>query len=323
MNSIGKITFYVYITYYENNKLSINARKHRIKYLANLLLNIAYINVREVHIKVFTNSSSKELNSIFDPISAKNSEKNSTQIIHVREESLINNLGEFEPHLLTWSHKSILREDYYRSPEDSYFIYLEDDAIFTQSNLEYFISHREQLQGIGLIPSFLRVEWSNIHSEWINSDSFERLPNAKQKEFIVHGENIYMEIKNPYCALILLDKELAQEYLSSESSNVDSAKLKHDFIWDTAATSALGLIAEKIPNGHSSRTVIALGSDSMLPLIGSIVRHQGDKYANEIWWRHFRAFDYYSKHDLPIPSRNIFQKLKRVLKDPKILFNYK
>lgn len=321
MKSSDDVTLYVYITYFENSKSNIKAKNNRVKYLANLLLSIAYISVKEVHVKIFTNSISNELTNILDPIKAKESTQSTAEIIHIDQSKLRNNLGEFEPHLLTWAHKDSLKKDFINSRENSYFLYLEDDAIFTQSNLEYFMSKREELRGIGLIPSFLRVEWSCIHSDWINSDSFERLPNALSKNLLYHADHVYMEVRNPYCALILLDKELAEEYLNSESSKVETARLKHDFIWDTAATSALGLIAEKIPHGHSSRTVVGLGSQTMLPLIGSIVRHQGDKYGNEIWWKHFRAFDDNSKPTLPSPKRSLLEMFKRVWRDPMILKN--
>lgn len=294
----------------------------RLKYLADLLLNIAYIEVREIHVKIYTNSALGELKNISGPIKAKNSHINSFEIIQIREESLVNSTGQFEPHLLTWAHKDSLRADYMSSKENSYFLYLEDDAIFTQSNLYYFITHRERLRSLGLIPSFLRIEWSQIHFDWISTDSFERLPNELDSKWFTHEGSPYMEVENPYCALILLDRELAEEYLSSESAKIETARLKHNFIWDTAATSALGLIAEAVPEGFSSRTVIGLGTDSKLPLIGSIVRHQGDRYANEIWWRHFRAFDDPSKSSLPIPKRTIHKKIKRILKEPKVLIQY-
>ena len=322
MKSSDDVTLYVYITYFENSKSNIKVKNNRVKYLANLLLSIAYISVKEVHVKIFTNSISNELINILDPIRAKESTQSTAVIIHIDQSKLRNNFGEFEPHLLTWAHKDFLKKDFNSSRENSYFLYLEDDAIFTQSNLEYFIAKREQLRAIGLVPSFLRVEWSCIHSDWINSDSFERLPNALSKNLLYHEDQVFMEVKNPYCALILLDKELAEEYLNSESSKVETARLKHDFIWDTAATSALGLIAEKIPHGYSSRTVIGLGSKTMLPLIGSIVRHQGDKYGNEIWWKHFRAFDENSKPNLPIPKRSILEIIIRVWRDPSMLINH-
>jgi hypothetical protein len=313
------ITLFVYVTFYYNDKSSTGKKKERLKYLAELLLQLSYISVKNLHIKIFTNNSHQSISNATLPIKARNGVNCTSEIFEVSSDSLFNSQGDFEPHLLTWAHKSELFSDVKNAQLNSYFLYLEDDAIFTEANLSYFIEHRAKLSTHGLIPSFLRAEWSDSNEEWIHSDSFERLPKIFDSSLKIDNDTIYVEIKNPYCAMILLDLEIAKEYMTSESSKLEFAKHKHDFIWDTAATSALGLISEKIPQGYSSRTVVGFGSRSLLPLIGSIIRHQGDRYANEIWWRHFRLFEDHSKGDLPIPKRSFYKKLKRIYQDPRLL----
>jgi len=315
------ISLHVYITFYVDDKSSIYQKNTRLKYLAELLLHLSYISVKNLHVKIFTNNSEEYVLNATKPIKARNTANCTSEIFEILNDSLMNDEGIFEPHLLTWAHKSVLSEDISKAQENSYFVYLEDDAIFTEANLSYFIEHRSKLRSYNLIPSFLRAEWGDNNSEWINSDSFERLPKILEGHLEIDNNTKYVEVKNPYCALILLDLELAREYIDSESAKLKSVKYKHDFIWDTAATAALGLISEKIPQGHSSRTVVGFGSISSLPLIGSVIRHQGDRYANEIWWRHFRLFEDHSKSNLPIPKRSFLQKMQRVFRDPKLLFD--
>lgn len=320
MLPLKDISLYVYITFYFDDKSSTDQKNKRLKYLAELLLHLSYISVKNLHVKIFTNNSEEYVFNTTKPIKARNSANCTVEIFEISNDSLINDEGMFEPHLLTWKHKSVLSHDVSKAQKNSYFVYLEDDAIFTEANLIYFIEHRRKLGIHGLIPSFLRAEWNDDNSEWINSDSFERLPIISQCHLEIDSDTKYVEVKNPYCALILLDLELAIEYIESDSSKLKPAKYKHDFIWDTAATAALGLISEKIPQGRSSRTVIGFGSRSSLPLIGSVIRHQGDRYANEIWWRHFRLFEDHSKNNLPIPKRSFLEKIKRVSGDPKRIF---
>jgi len=319
MQLLQNTSLYVYITFYVDDNSSVYLKKKRLKYLAELLLHLSYISVRNLHVKIFTNNSEEYILNTTKPVKARNTTNCTAEIFEISNNSLVNDEGMFEPHLLAWKHKSVLSRDISKANENSYFVYLEDDAIFTEANLIYFIEHRHRLRTHHLIPSFLRAEWNDNNSEWINSDSFERLPMILQGHLEIDNDTRYVEVKNPYCALILLDLELAREYIESNSSKLKSARYKHDFIWDTAATAALGLISEKIPEGRSSRTVIGFGSRSSLPLIGSVIRHQGDRYANEIWWRHFRLFEDHSKSDLPIPKRSFLQKMKRVLQNPKLL----
>lgn len=320
MPLLRDVSLNVYISFYVDDKLTIDQKNNRLKYLAELMLHLSYISVKSLHVKIFTNKSEGYVSNITKPVEARNTHNCTAEIFEFSNDSLINDEGMFEPHLLTWKHKSVLSRDISQANENSYFVYLEDDAIFTEANLIYFIEHRRMLRIYDLIPSFLRAEWNDANSEWINSDSFERLPIISQGHLQINSDIKYVEVRNPYCALIILDLELAREYIASESSKLKFARYKHDLIWDTAATAALGLISEKIPKGRASRTVIGFGSRSSLPLIGSIIRHQGDRYANEIWWQHFRLFEDHSKSNLPTPKRNCLQKIKRVRQDPKLLF---
>jgi hypothetical protein len=313
------ISLNVYITFYQDISNDLKTKRRRIRQLADLVLNLAYLDIKKLDLKVFTNVDSEALRNSLAPLNTYVTTLRSASVICVPPSFLINQEGHFEPHLMTWGHKETMRKDLSLADEDTYFLYLEDDAIFTIANLEYFIHHREVLRKLGLIPSFLRAEWSDIHETWINSDSFERITQESPDDLKIHDGVFYREMKNPYCALILFDYELANEYFKSGSSELEIAKSRHPFIWDTAATAALGLIAEKVPLGRNSRTVIGFSRESTSPLIGSVIRHQGDRYANEIWWRHFRLFENYELSDLPQPKRNLFQKVKRLRSEWRVL----
>ena len=319
MKVIQDISLKVYITFYQDIGKNLQSQRRRMRQLADLVLNLAYLDVKTLDLKVFTNMDSEVLRNSLSPLNAYDTSLRSGTVIRVPSSFLINEEGQFEPHLMTWAHKEMMRKDVSLANEDTFFLYLEDDAIFTFANLEYFLHHREVLREVGLIPSYLRAEWSDIHGTWINSDSFERIPESSLEDFKIHDGVFYRSMKNPYCAMILLDYELANEYFESGSSNLEIAKTRHPFIWDTAATAALGLISEKVPLGRNSRAVVGFSSQTCAPLIGSVIRHQGDRYANEIWWRHFRLFESYGSSDLPPPKRNLPQKIIRLRSEWRVL----
>jgi hypothetical protein len=319
MISTDEISMNVYITYFDAIKKDSQIQSKRIRQFADLILNLAYLNVDKLQVKVFTNLESPRLENALVPLQSNISTSRQGLIFLVPPEFLINVDGAYEPQLLTWAHKSEMEKDFSKGDDKSFYLYLEDDAIFSQANLEYFIRHREILKTTGLIPSFLRAEWSDKHGAWINSDAFERISETAPNDLAIEEDVIYREMKNPYCALTLFDQQLAEEYINSGSSNVATAKTKHSFIWDTAATAALGLIAEEVPVGRNARTVVAFSRNTNFPLIGSIVRHQGDRYANEIWWRHFRLFDNNNEVDLPRLKRNSIQYLLRLRSEWKVI----
>jgi hypothetical protein len=99
-----------------------------------------------------------------------------------------------------------------------------------------------------------------------------------------------MQRENPYSASILLNQALAREYVQSESFDQQKAWKKHKVIFDIGSTAALGLIAERIPDGCINRVATPHHPQNSLPHPGCILRHQGDKYANDVWQLHFELF---------------------------------
>jgi hypothetical protein len=310
MIKISQIDLNVYISFFEHPKANSSIRKNRLQYFAELVMNLSQIDVNTLKVKVFINRAIRNLDFALEPLASRTG-ITLIDVVEVPHYELVNKFEKYEPHLLTWAHKKQLRSDVLSGGEKSYYLYLEDDAIFTQGNLEYFLSHREKLRKHGLIPSYMRSEWSRIHDIWVNSDAMDTLSNRTKATLGLTQDVYYADLENPYCALSLFDHELAQEYLNSESSDLDLARGKHKIICDTAASAALGLICENIPEGFHSRTVVAFNAESNQPIPNAIVRHQGDRYANDVWWLQYPLFDHDVK--LPKPTRTLYQKSKRLL----------
>ena len=289
---VDRMSLFVYITHFQKSGSNNVSNQQKVKQLADLILGLSRINVKRLEISVFTNLRNyEELNPIFKPIESRLRGGGHWNINLVSTEEMTIK-GVYNPWLLTWSHKHKLKQDVLKSKKDSLFLYLEDDAIFLQDNLEYFLEFRPKLQKIGLIPGFLRAEFSPIHITWTNPDIF---PNQNYQDSQVldnEGELLLLrQYENPFSASILLDLQLAHEYLRSKAFFLAGAQTLHPIIWDTGATAALGLISERVPLGYSSRVAVILNSQNSLPLLGAVLRHQGDRYASDVWQRHFLLFD--------------------------------
>jgi hypothetical protein len=83
------------------------------------------------------------------------------------------------PYLLSWSHLAIFREILKKHSGVSHFLYLEDDTLFSDRNIEYWLAGRKLLREHGLIPSFLRYEYANEESGRYSTDLTEPVPYDK------------------------------------------------------------------------------------------------------------------------------------------------
>ena len=304
----------VYVPIYFNHSYSTVQINKRMTFFAEQIFHLSLLNVRKIQVIAYTNDDSKIPQGVWSPLDSSLTESE-YRIKKYAHSDLINLDGIFEPQLLTWKHKQDLKNDVAIGNSDSLYLYIEDDAIFTQANLDYFLTFRPKLESVQLIPSFLRAEWSSKLGLWIDSDAFQRIDF--EKLFKVDGSEgvLFHQPANPYCAMFLLDQDLAVEYVNSDSFDIGMRKGRDGLIWDTAASSALGLIYENVPSGFLHRIAVPMKNESHKPFMGAVVRHQGDRYANEIWWRHFRLFDSRSVPELPVPHRSLVQKIVRFTRE--------
>jgi hypothetical protein len=251
-------SLFVYITHYYNSTYSEATKRQKISQLAELILGLSRINVKYLEVDVFTNMPNLwTLTPIFKPIESRLQESH-WNLNLVKSEELMRD-GEYNPWFLTWSHKKKMEVDILKANVGTLFLYLEDDAVFLPDNLDYFLTNRARLQNLGLIPGFVRAEFSTIHGSWTNPDY---LPGFSHRDSQYIGDDgiefRIRQFENPFSASILLDLELANEYLKSQAFSVKTAGNLHAVIWDTGATAALGLISESVPLGFSSRVALIL-----------------------------------------------------------------
>lgn len=312
---ISEIELNIYITCWLDPKAKNNSTEKKFEYLANTILHLSRIATKRTKLTIFTNNKVVEFEPLMRPLSYnKNSE------FHVREvpkEELIDIPTKiYVPWLLTWAHKGKMKEDIYKGHEKSMYLYLEDDAIFTSENLAYFLEYLPKLNHFGLIPGYLRAEWSKSRGCWINPDTFFENSIKKLSKIQITNE-IFFQRENPYSASILLTQELASEYVRSESFEQQKAWNKHKYIFDIGSTAALGLIAENVPHGYLNRVATPHDPVNYYPHPSCILRHQGDKYASDVWQSHFELFSSYPERRL-YSHRNLIHKILRLTKKDRL-----
>ncbi len=160
------------------------------------------------------------------------------------------------PFELTWAHKPLIADEFLAGASPyTHFVYLEDDMRFGPMNFRYFLEYRAPLAHSGLIPSFVRVEYGNEILEMRSTDHVRRLPYWRLRK-IPLGPHVFVSPPNPYCALFVLDRPLAEEYVATNS--FDLARSQAVRGWPTRERSAMGLCWENVPRGFRSRFAIPI-----------------------------------------------------------------
>lgn len=304
----------MYITHFIDSQQSIVTAKKRREKLATAILYLSTISASSLKISVFSNKPIAAFEEFTKPILARGYGAEIHNVVATVEE--ISENGNILNWLLTWVHKSQMKCDVEsrRNSSNSFYLYIEDDALFTEANLKYFMDYLPAMKELGLIPGFIRSEWSHIHECWTHPDSFEKAKFEDDFSNYPFDPRFKLaQFANPYSASILLDQPLAEEYFASESSIQQLACFKHPIIFDIGSTAALGLICENVPQGYKHRTAVICNANNLYPIPGSIIRHMDDRYGNDVWQAHFRLFD--DRNSTPLRTkRSIWDYLKRLQK---------
>ncbi|WP_198371492.1 hypothetical protein [Roseomonas rosulenta] len=184
------------------------------------------------------------------------------------------------PFNLTWQHKRLIT-NLFLTPEAGFthFIYLEDDIRFGFANFAYFVRWRPLLAEHGLIPSFVRVEYAAEAKEMRLTDHGQTLRPGKGKPVPATEAMVFIPPPAPYCAMFVLDRILAEEYVATRSFDLEASKQVTG--WDVRERAAAGLCWEAPPPGYRSRYVVAINPTTGRYLPEAWVPHLPNNYANK------------------------------------------
>jgi hypothetical protein len=193
----------------------------------------------------------------------------------------IRSYGELDhPYYLTWCHKEIISNEFVNGNQHQYshFIYLENDILLSFSNFCYFIKFREILRPFGLLPAFLRTEYSASLGKLVASDAFWPVYIPVQSHICLH-DMVLLNMPNPYNPCFILDLELAEEYVRSRSFDRDASQAVCR--WGVRERAAMGLCLENVPPPFQTRYLVPVSRrTAKLPEFARI-SHLPDNYAND------------------------------------------
>jgi hypothetical protein len=256
---------------------------NRMVYLSRLLESLGNLNTKSLTVNIFTNS-----NSAVQAISELGFQVNLKFHVYPQYNKMnqLNNSPWKEndpksPWNLVWEHKKFLSDDYKKGNKNSLYLYIENDLLFTQKNLEYWLEHKTKLNKFRLIPSFMLIEYSQKLNKWVPINLMaEGGVDTTSCPKIKANKNLYLQLPNPYTGLYLLDQQMLKVHLNSSAFlKSDSKKLTW---WDLGARAASGNQFIGVPKGFNSRNVITLDSQTLIPAPGVLIHHMPNLYTKTL-----------------------------------------
>jgi hypothetical protein len=251
--------------------ITFRFRADRLVFLAETLRTLAEYPVASMDVVILTNYATEAGVGLIDQLAREIFPTNSTQV---------RTFDRFDdPYELAWCHKPIIAHEFLEGiqPRYTHFIYLEEDIGLTFTNYCYFLLFRERLRDFGLLPAFVRMDYSVAQSGFVATDSFWPVYVPLQAHVIV-DEFAMVNMPNPYNPIFILDRELGEEYVQSRSFAKDTSyELCH---WATADRSAMGLCLENVPTPFQTRYVVPVSVLTNTVPAAARVRHFPNNYAD-------------------------------------------
>ena len=204
---------------------------------------------------------------------------------------------EWEGYYLTWAHKGLLREAVINKYYDFY-VYTENDICFTSENFLYWFLYKDRLKKLNLEPGFCRYE--NYESKLVPFDN-HRVWQLNKPTDNVWGDRPYIvnsyllplddsftgfvSLGNPYMGMMILDQEMAEKYVVSQSFDpLRSFELTQFRCWPLADRSSMGLAFENLTEGQEHRRVVPViqVQDKIQIAPCGLVEHCDNKYSKSL-----------------------------------------
>ena len=182
-----------------------------------------------------------------------------------------------EPNLLPWYCLDFMKKSY-KNKSFSHFLYLEDDILINEKNINYWIFTRKILKKFNFIPAFLRCETNGKKLISVDNPKIIKIKDtpkilSKSKKF---G---FINLKYPYHASCLMDRDLMKECIKSKLIGIDygiSHKvMKTLYPIKELANIIIGYI--NVPKGYHNRFFLPFINFNKIPIY-SIIKHIDNKY---------------------------------------------
>lgn len=183
-------------------------QKKRLKFLKKVISNLVELNVKK-KITVVTNSL-----SVQDKFNIKKTLKEYIKFFKIHE------IGELpDTNLLPWHCLNLLKKKY-KDKSNSHFLFLEDDILINQKNINYWLSSRDLIKKNNFIPGFLRIEIKN-NSKYLIDRKKKIIIRKTPRLFDVRNKLLFINNRFPYHAMCLMDRKLMNELIANKSAGID------------------------------------------------------------------------------------------------------
>ena len=183
-----------------------------------------------------------------------------------------------EPNLLPWYCLDFMKKSYKKDKSFSHFLYLEDDILINENNINYWIFARKILKKFNFIPAFLRCE--NDGKKLFSVDNPMAIKLNNTPKILTKSEKFgFLNLKYPYHASCLMDRNLMKEYTNSKLVGIDyglSHKImKTMYPIKELANIIIGYI--NVPKGYYNRFFLPFINSNKIPIY-CIIKHIDNRY---------------------------------------------
>ena len=182
-----------------------------------------------------------------------------------------------EPNLLPWYCLDYMKKSY-KNKSFTHFLYLEDDILINENNINYWIFARKILKKFNFIPAFLRCE--NDGKKLFSVDNPKAIKLNDTPKILTNSKEFgFLNLKYPYHASCLMDRDLMKEYTKSKLVGIDYG-LRHKIMKTMypikeLANIIIGYI--NVPKGYYNRFFLPFVSSKKIPIY-CIIKHIDNKY---------------------------------------------
>jgi len=252
--------------------ITVHFNAARLQYLAEVMSSLAEFPVAAMHVILVTNTVDASEVALLRRLC--------DEVLPGKSASIRSYEYLAHPHYLTWSHRKIITSEFADGNPARYthFVYLEDDMRLNFANFCYFVEFREGLRDAGLLPSFLRVEYSRDLNGFVSTDNKSPVDVSKQAQ-IDTGDIILANLPIPYTACYILDTALAAEFVRTRSFGRERSRSVSDM--DVRERAAMGLCYENVPPAFQSRYVVPISKATGMALSCARISHLPNNYAND------------------------------------------
>ena len=230
-----------------------------------------------VHISYFLNNNKKK--KLFNQVCINYLKLSKNTKIFVHTNKLINSthkrikfitykIKNEHPYKLTWKYRELM---FKQKNNYDFFIYGEDDVIFSKKNLKYWIKYKDICVNNNYNLGFLRVDKRKKNNFLYSTDQIKKI-----KYFLdIRGQK-FVKLENPYSAFWIYSKNEFKKF----------TKTKYwSFNWSWKTVSGVLLTREMAAIGWHGKnmsrykaTIVPLEKKKLHQ--GSFIKHASNNYAN-------------------------------------------